>query len=302
MEHHDMELHDDDIPVGRLLTRREMLALLGGAMGTAVLAGAGLSKISIAQGAQGILTPTPSLSPTPLAIPACVVKPALTEGPYFVDTMLERSDIRTNSDDDTIIVEGTLLKIMFRVFEYSDSACIPLSGAQVDIWHCDSNGAYSGVNDPGFDTSDQQWLRGYQVTDENGVVEFYTIYPGWYSGRAVHIHFKIRTDPEAESGYEFTSQHFFPEELTDEVHSVAPYASKGTRDVYNEDDNIFQGSEGLLTLAPEAFVDEATGEAGYLAIFDIALDLENPPVEAGNPGGGGGGRNGGLGGQPPGRN
>ena len=63
----------------------------------------------------------------------------------------------------------------------------------MDIWHCNALGAYSDVSDPGFDTSGQQFLRGYQATDANGVATFSTIYPGWYSGRTVHIHFKIRT-------------------------------------------------------------------------------------------------------------
>ncbi len=306
MEHnheHDLDLHDDDEPVGRVLTRREVLGLIGGAMGSAILVGTGLTKINVA-GAQGTPTPTATSAPipTPTSVPACVAKPALTEGPYFVDAMLNRSDIRTNTEGDEIVVDGTLLKLTFRVTELSADACTPLPGAQVDIWHCDATGAYSGVNDPGFDTSDQQWLRGYQVTDENGLVEFYTIYPGWYSGRAVHIHFKIRllTEDETQT-YEFTSQLFFTPEANDEAHSVAPYNAKGMRDTLNVNDSIYQGSNGVLTLEPVAFEDEKTGEKGYEALFDIALDLENPPAEVNNGGGPGNGGPGGNG-RPPGRN
>jgi protocatechuate 3,4-dioxygenase beta subunit len=272
-----MDMHHDDIPVGRLLSRREMLVLLG-STGAAVVAATGFSKLDFVQQA---ITPTP----TAAAIPSCVVRPALTEGPYFVDEMLNRSDIRIEPSDDSV-KEGTLLRLVFNVSDVSTNACAPLEGAQVDVWHCDAQGWYSGVDDPGFDTSDQQWLRGYQVTDENGNAEFITIYPGWYSGRTVHIHFKIRTDPDADEGYEFTSQLFFPEEMSDLVHEEEAYAAKGYRDTLNEDDNIFQNSEDLLTLE----LTELEDEPGYEAIFSIGLDLSQPSTaenDFGGPGGNG---------------
>lgn len=274
---HNEELHDDDIPVGRLLTRREALALFGGAGLTALFAGTGLTRLAMAQ------TATPAATAT--SVPTCVVKPALTEGPYFVDGVLNRSDIRLKSDG--TLKEGAQLKLKFRVSDVSAGTCSPLEGAQVDIWHCDADGAYSGVTDPGFDNSEEIWLRGYQVTDTSGVAEFVTIYPGWYSGRAVHIHFKIRTDPESDSGYEYTSQLFFDPELTEQVYSVEPYAEKGTPDTPNDSDGIYQGSEGLLTL------DITEDEEGYTATFDIGLDLSQPAEEVGmggGPGNGGGGR------------
>ena len=235
-----MELHDDDKPVGRILSRREVLTLLGGAGASLVIA-TGIRGITLAQSA------TPAAEATAEALPTCVVRPALTEGPYFVDEMLNRSDIRTDPSDDSV-KEGTLLRIVFNVSDISDGTCSPIEGAQVDVWHCDALGVYSDVTDRSFDTTGQKWLRGYQLTDETGMAEFITIYPGWYSGRAVHIHFKIRTDPESDSGYEFTSQFFFDEELTDVVQAEEPYASKGYRTLLNEGDNIFQGSDGLLTL------------------------------------------------------
>jgi protocatechuate 3,4-dioxygenase beta subunit len=279
MEDHKMELHDDDRPVGRVLTRREMLALLGGA-GAALVTATGFRTLRLNQTA----TATPIATGT--AVPSCVVRPALTEGPYFVDEMLNRSDIRVEPSDDSI-KEGVLLKLKFVVSDVSADACAPLEGAQVDVWHCDALGVYSGVSDPGFDTSDQKWLRGYQLTDEYGAAEFITIYPGWYSGRTVHIHFKIRTDPDSDEGYEFTSQLFFDETLTDQIHDLEPYASKGHRDTLNEDDNIFQSSEGLLTL--EVVENEDEAEGGYTATFAIGLDLSQPsPSESGGPGGGNG--------------
>jgi len=118
--------------------------------------------------------------------------------------MLNRMDIRIDPTDESI-KEGLPLKLVYRVSDVTGGTCAPLAGAQVDVWHCDADGVYSGVQDRSFDTTDQIWLRGYQITDEAGIATFLTIVPGWYSGRAVHIHFKIRT----EDGYEFTSQFFF---------------------------------------------------------------------------------------------
>jgi protocatechuate 3,4-dioxygenase beta subunit len=136
----------------------------------------------------------------------------------------------------------------------------------VDIWHCNALGAYSDVSDPGFDTSGQQFLRGYQATDANGVAAFTTIYPGWYSGRTVHIHFKIRTGVgEGETSfYDFTSQLFFDEALNDQVHTQQPYAIKGDRDTLNSRDNIYD--DQLLLTASQT-------EEGYAAAFDIGLQM-----------------------------
>ncbi|MFN8376934.1 MAG: intradiol ring-cleavage dioxygenase, partial [Anaerolineae bacterium] len=281
-----------DKPIGRVLTRREVLALLGLGSAGALIAASGFRNLSLSQ-LGGTATPTPAST----TVPTCVVRPALTEGPYFVDEMLNRSDIRVEPSDGSV-KEGKLLKLAFHVFDVSANACTPLPGAQVDVWHCDALGVYSDVTDAGFDTTGQKWLRGYQITDELGVAEFITIYPGWYSGRTVHIHFKIRTDPEADSGYEFTSQLFFPEDISDLVQSEAPYASKGYRDTLNADDGIFQGSDGLLTLELVEYEDEDTGEQGYAASFGIGLDLSQPAPTASGPGGGQGGPGGPGGGRP----
>jgi protocatechuate 3,4-dioxygenase beta subunit len=109
-----------------------------------------------------------------------------------------------------------------------------------------------------------RWLRGYQVTDANGMATFMTIYPGWYSGRAVHIHFKVRTNPASNAGTEFTSQLFFDDELSAEVFtSRQPYSEKGTQDVTNDRDNIFAASNGQLTLSVSP---EGDGYAGTFAV------------------------------------
>ena len=291
-----MEIHDDDQPVGRVLSRREMLKFLGGS-GVVIVAGLSLPQLVKGQGT----TATPSPSATPL--PACVVRPELTEGPYFVDDQLNRMDIRVDPSDDSIKA-GLPLLLVYRVTDVTNGACGPLAGAQVDVWHCDADGEYSGVQDQGFDTSDEMWLRGYQITDEDGLAKFLTIVPGWYSGRAVHIHFKIRTDPESEESYEFTSQLFFDPELIEEIYAEAPYDDKGLPDTPNDDDNIFQESDGLLTLELIPLTDdeleELEVEAGYSAMFDVGLDLSDEAVGASDSAGmGGPGGAGGPGAPPP---
>src|SRR4051812_19571517 len=110
------------------------------------------------------------------AAATCVMTPAKTVGPYFVDEKLNRSDVRESQP-------GIPLVLNMFVFD-ADKDCAPVKGAQVDIWHCNASGKYSDEDDNG--TSGQKWLRGFQTTDSSGRVTFTTIYPGWYSGRAIH--------------------------------------------------------------------------------------------------------------------
>jgi len=214
------------------------------------------------------------------AVPDCVVRPELTEGPYFVDTQLNRADIRSDPASGAISA-GALLSLAFVVSQVDNNVCAPLEGAVVDVWHCDAAGVYSGVSDPGFDTSSQQFLRGYQVTDGSGRAQFTTIYPGWYPGRTVHIHFKVRTNATGGQAYEFTSQLFFDEALNDQVLAQPPYAAKGQRNTFNNEDNIFND---LLLL------DVSPASDGYATTFNIGLDLSDANIgqsdgRGGGPGG-----------------
>lgn len=201
-------------------------------------------------------------------VAGCLVSPEQTEGPFFVDEKLNRSDIRVDPSDGSIS-QGLPLRLVLHVNQVSNNACTPLPGATVDVWHCDALGSYSDVRDnagdSAADTRGKKFLRGYQLTDAAGKVEFQTIYPGWYQGRNVHIHYKIRTDTKSEVGHEFTSQLFFDEAITDRVHALAPYAQKGRRDTGNSSDGIFRrgGSDLMLQLNQDP--------NGYLAVYKVGF-------------------------------
>lgn len=250
-------MQNDDQQIGLIVNRREALVLLGAA-GASLIAGCSPGET---RDASARTTQKTSLA----SAPGCVVRPAETEGPYFVDEKLNRSDIRSDPSDGSI-KPGTPLELTFNVSQLAKNSCAPLVGAVVDVWHCDADGVYSDVRDPRFfDTRGKKFLRGYQVTDASGKATFKTIYPGWYEGRTVHIHFTVRTNPAAASAHEFTSQIYFDDAMNNKIFENPPYSSKGKRTMTNEQDGIFRenGSQLILGLKPAG--------SGYAGTFDIAL-------------------------------
>ena len=140
--------------------------------------------------------------------------PQQTEGPYFVDGMPNRSDILADTSTRTV-QEGIPLNLTINVYDVDDGDCVPISNAQVDLWHANSQGVYSGVEG----STGTNFLRGYQLTDSNGTVQFSTVYPGWYEGRAIHIHVKVRTFEGSKETFEWTSQFYLPNSINDQVHT-----------------------------------------------------------------------------------
>ncbi len=264
-------MDNDDLPVGRILNRREALKLFSAVGAGMMLAACGSQTSTATTGASAAATVVPtatSVATSVGSLPACVVKPEMTVGPYFVDEQLNRSDIRSEPSDNSLR-EGVLLSLNINVAQISSNACTALAGAMVDIWQCDAEGIYSGVSDAGFQTEGLKFLRGYQVTDANGDASFTTIFPGWYQGRTVHIHVKIRTTSSSNEAYEFTSQFYFDTALTNEILANAPYKAGSQRDTTNENDMHYAngGDQMLLSLTKT--------NDGYSAGFPIALDLSD---------------------------
>lgn len=183
----------------------------------------------------------------------CVITPEVTEGPYYFDAALERTDITEGRPGLPMSVE----------LQVVDGGCRPIPRARVDIWHTDATGLYSGYAQPGVSTEGETFMRGTQFTDDDGVVQFQTVYPGWYPGRTTHIHFKVFLDQASV----LTGQIFFPDDVSDQVYaSIAPYNERGQeRDTFNDDDRIAQRA----TDASVAAVEE--GADGYRAQLIIGV-------------------------------
>lgn len=220
------------------LNRRHLLKGLG------IVGLGGLAGTSALTAAAPKARATPRLPGVAACEFGCVVTPSVTEGPYYFDANQLRADVDEGRP-------GAQMALQIGVV--NADTCAPIEGAIVDIWHCDATGLYSGYNQPGGDTRGEDFLRGIQITDANGEVEFISLYPGWYRGRTAHIHFKIRFDA---STY-LTSQLFFPQEVTDALYtSTAPYSSRGLADTSNAQDNIYQNTSNrermLLTVTEDA--------------------------------------------------
>ena len=245
-------MHDREISPVTHLNRRQ--ALLG-------LTGASALLIS------GTAASTPMLAQNL----ACVLSPQMTEGPYWVDDKLNRSDVRIDPSDGTT-KPGLPVNLTINLYDVIGTGCSQLSGAMVDIWHCDAGGIYSDV--AANNSVGKKFFRGYQITNTAGQVNFTTIYPGWYSGRAVHIHVRIRTYNGTTLLGNFTTQLFFDDSITDTVFQSAPYNTRNTRDTRNANDMVYTGaanaSRALLTLTKTA--------DSYAAVTNIGVDLQAGPT------------------------
>jgi protocatechuate 3,4-dioxygenase beta subunit len=201
--------------------------------------------------------------------------PQQTQGPYFVDGVPNRSDIRSDTSDGSV-QEGIPLHLIINVYnvDENDDFCTPLKGAQVDVWQANSQGVYSG--EPQAGTGGKNFLRGYQVTNDNGTVRFTTIYPGWYEGRAIHIHDKVRTFEGLENPFEWTSQLYLNNSINEQVHQQPPYSKHGPVELTNEEDMIFRGAstDGLAkaNTGEHLMLNLTKDTQGYTGTFNIAVN------------------------------
>ena len=212
------------------ITRSSLLVRAGGLL--AGLAGLGFLRPGSAAAASGV---------------SCILTPEMTEGPYYISGEKLRRNITEGRP-------GTRLDLRLSVVDAT--ACKPIKGAVVDIWHADAGGAYSGF---GAGASSRTFMRGVQRTDAKGVAVFRTVYPGWYQGRTVHIHVKVHVG----GNVVHTGQLFFSDTLTDAVYKHLPYSRRPSRDVRNAQDMIYSSGGRQSTLK---LTRKGTGYAGTITM------------------------------------
>jgi protocatechuate 3,4-dioxygenase beta subunit len=232
---------------------------------------------------------------TAIAAGGCAkLTPELTEGPYWVNAMLHRSDVRANAQGGGFQA-GVPLQLTINVVA-SNNDCKPLNGVAVDIWHANAHGIYSdessqaaggGTSSAAGDTITDNWLRGYQITGVDrglqrkpvhGQVSFKTIWPGWYAGRAIHIHVRVRKLSHSGStiaGY--TTQIFFSDADNKRVLTgAAPYNTRSPQNDPTTDENdtvLIRADFATNIVSVKGSIDH-----GLRATFNIALD--NAEVDA----------------------
>jgi protocatechuate 3,4-dioxygenase beta subunit len=230
------------------LSRREAIGVLGAA-GAAVVACNNTSPTSPTQA----VTTTAATTTAPAgSVAACVVTPSPTAGPFPSIALPARSDVR---EDRT----GLLLNLAITVVNAAAN-CAPVTNASVEIWHCDAAGNYSEYGNLVAST----WLRGIQPVDASGVARFTTVYPGWYAGRATHIHIEVFVDNRSVK----TSQICFPEEINSAVYASGVYAAKGQNPTKNSNDGIF--SDGFTS---ELATLSGNTTSGYNATFQVGISV-----------------------------
>jgi protocatechuate 3,4-dioxygenase beta subunit len=214
----------------RPVTRRHALLELGGFAAAALGVGVGAKELlDVADAGAAGSGPAAVAS----GLVTCVLSPEMTEGPYFVEGDRVRRNVTEGKPGVPLTLRLTVVDV---------SSCKPIRNAAVDIWHCDAAGTYSGTSQQG--TEGLTFLRGIQRTDRNGLAMFRTIYPGWYPGRAVHIHLKVFLGGTTVH----TGQLFFPDRLTDTVYKRSPYNRRPNRDPRNAADSIYRNGGARSTL------------------------------------------------------
>ncbi len=223
MSEHDSHDHD------AVLSRRGALAKLGGLAVVALGGGTTLGARELLDADEA-----DAAGNGPAAVSAglvsCVLAPEQTEGPYYVEDAAVRRNVTEGK-------RGVPLTLRLSVVDVA--TCKPVTGAAVEIWHCDASGVYSGVQG---DTG--TFLRGVQRTDAKGLAMFRTIYPGWYQGRTVHIHTKVHLG----GNVVHTGQLYFSDAVTDVVYKRSPYSRRPSRNPRNAGDSIYRNGGKRSTL------------------------------------------------------
>jgi len=250
----------------RAFSRRTLLGGIGGLTGLTLLGcssgdSGGTTGTSSTTGTTASTTTTITTATTTTTPGSCVLIRAETFGPYplFNDiasaAAYQRADITEGKT-------GVPLNLILNIVNVSNQ-CAPILTAMVYVWHCDKEGYYSAYNQSGADLRGQTFLRGVQTTDTSGRVTFNTIYPGWYPGRATHIHFRVYLGLALQA----TSQLAFPSATTNAVYSTSQYVAKGQNPTTPSNDGIF--SDGVSYQMPIVTANAATG--GYDAELTVGI-------------------------------
>jgi protocatechuate 3,4-dioxygenase beta subunit len=218
---------DDRHPI----TRKDSLVKLGGLLAGAAAVGGWKAADSPSATDEGSSSSGPAGVASGLV--SCVLAPEQTEGPYYLDDHRVRRNITEGKPGVPLALRLTVVNV---------SSCKPIKGAAVDIWHCDAGGVYSGTSVQ--DTEEDRFLRGIQRTNAKGLALFRTIYPGWYTGRAVHIHVLVHIG----GNVVHTGQLYFPDALTDAVYRRSPYSRRPNRNTRNAADSIYRNGGKRSTL------------------------------------------------------
>ena len=177
---------------------------------------------------------------------SCQETASQIEGPFYFNPNLDRVEIYEDR-------MGTPINFMLTI---QDINCQALPNALVEIWHADAAGIYSGYVNQGQDTRGETFLRGAQVSDEQGVAHFTSVYPGWYPGRAAHVHFKV----SIQGRVLLTSQFYFSDQITQAVYQQPPYQSRGMADTPRDSDRFFLSAGEL---ADGLVMDVTSNDSGY---------------------------------------
>jgi protocatechuate 3,4-dioxygenase beta subunit len=227
------------------------------------LKGAGLMGASTILSKSAIASNQNALKMPP---PACILTPAVPEGPYYFNTNLLRKDL----------AEGRAGVPITYNFLLVDKNCNPFPNVIVDIWQCDKDGIYSAYSAQG--TAGQTFLRGALMTDNNGKCAFTAIYPGWYNGRLTHLHAKLRL---ANNTF-VTTNFFYPDAINQEVYSkYANIYTKGQNPTTIARDIELKGDTARFdTLLMDI---KANDKGGYDANFTAAINATVTAVEEATP-------------------
>jgi protocatechuate 3,4-dioxygenase beta subunit len=229
------------------VTRRDMLGAFTAAIGAALI-GCGSTPTS-PSASSGSSTSTGGTTSG-----ACAVTPSETEGPYpdrtgmITGTTYYRQDVTEGKPGLPLALALTVVNV--------NNSCSPIANATVEIWHCDAAGNYSEYGN----SAGQTFLRGLQRSDAEGKVTFNTIYPGWYQGRATHIHLEVFVNGASVK----TTQMAFPDDVTAAVYATGVYASRGNNPTRTSSDGIF--ADGTTN---EMATMTGTASSGYMATLQL---------------------------------